>query len=244
MAEIAGLALGAVALVDLFNTCIELFNFVLVGKAFERDFRVLSDKLDVEKASLLRWAKEVRLFKKGRNGRFKDQSTTKLVQQVLCSISRLLGDGELLRQKYGFEQVQQHGPPEIACVSSRRRIQTPADDAEQLEVDKSRARHSRRRLPLKRKMRWIVHDRERFEKLIQDLSYFTSKLNEIVPITVATPFRQKLHRFISRLFQARGTGLESPATHRLRRWSIKRKHEEAYSADTVALTLRAKLSRQ
>jgi len=34
-----------------------------------------------------------------------------------------------------------------------------------------------------RKLRWVVQDKDKFDKLIQELSYFISKLNEIIPDT-------------------------------------------------------------
>lgn len=61
MAETAGLVVGVVALASLFNTTVECFEFVQLGRSFGKDFQTSQLKLDSARLRLSRWGKSLDL---------------------------------------------------------------------------------------------------------------------------------------------------------------------------------------
>ena len=61
MAETAGLVVGVVALAGLFNTTVECFEFVQLGRNFGKDFQTSQLKLDNARLRLSRWGKSLGL---------------------------------------------------------------------------------------------------------------------------------------------------------------------------------------
>jgi hypothetical protein len=59
MAEVAGLFLGAVALLGTFKDCIDLFSYISAARSLGNDYEILNTKLDIEKTLLLQWADRV-----------------------------------------------------------------------------------------------------------------------------------------------------------------------------------------
>ncbi|KAG6361984.1 hypothetical protein INS49_010213 [Diaporthe citri] len=59
--EAVGLAISIISLAGIFKDCIDLFSMISTAKSMEKDFTILSVKLDIEKTLLLQWAEHVRL---------------------------------------------------------------------------------------------------------------------------------------------------------------------------------------
>ena len=69
MAEAAGLVVGVVALAGLFNNTVECFEFVQLGRTFEKDFQTSQLKLDSARLRLSRWGKSLDLDEDIRNSK-------------------------------------------------------------------------------------------------------------------------------------------------------------------------------
>ncbi len=102
----------------------------------------------------------------------------------------LLSDGANLQNRYGarlepdppktkIDMVSESAASAPRATLSDVRMQRFLSDFRDLTI---RAR-IREPVPVLRKIRWVIHDKEKFEGLINQLSYFISKLNEIVPDT-------------------------------------------------------------
>ena len=61
MADAAGLVVGVVALAGLFNTTVECFEFVRLGRTFGKSFQTSQLKLDNARLRLSRWGKSLSL---------------------------------------------------------------------------------------------------------------------------------------------------------------------------------------
>jgi hypothetical protein len=60
--KVAGVILGAIALVGVFEDCVELICQIGAAKSMEKDYIRLETKLDFQKTLLLQWATRLNLF--------------------------------------------------------------------------------------------------------------------------------------------------------------------------------------
>ena len=96
-AEIAGLAIGTIALATLFTTCLELFDCFELGRNYVDDYALACAKLGLLRGRLHTWGKALRVTEPGlENAALREQwSATR--DAVGCSsfgLRRLLCDSE------------------------------------------------------------------------------------------------------------------------------------------------------
>ncbi|RYP57756.1 hypothetical protein DL770_010591 [Monosporascus sp. CRB-9-2] len=188
MAEAVGLTLGIVALAGTFKDCINLFDYISASRSLGLDYELLDTKLDVEKTLLLQWATRVGLVAEHPDPRLDQPDVCRAVSRVLAGIQLLLSDSQTLQGRYGMHaEGTSHPTDSISTVSdaglekrtlSVRRMARFIDDFKGLSVRTTKLQEA---VPLRRKIRWAIHDKDKCEALIDQLSYFVSKLNEIVP---------------------------------------------------------------
>lgn len=182
--EITGLTIGAVALVGTFKDCIDVFGMIVSARSLTDDAEVLNTKLDVEKLLLLQWADRVRLTEpKDYDRRLDDPDLNRTIARVLESIKRLLGDGKALRDRYGLVEYQavRHeivldNKSVVTASSTRLQQFTERLNRLSLHTEVPRTRHS-----ATTRFKWVVRDKEKFSNLMDELSYFVSRLDALVP---------------------------------------------------------------
>ncbi|KAI0555609.1 prion-inhibition and propagation-domain-containing protein [Xylaria curta] len=179
MAEVAGLVVGVVALASTFKDCISLLSYIEATKTMGYDYEILATKLDIEKTLLLQWADRVRLFKPNYDTRLDDPVIGSGISQTFKLVSSALGESDKLRACYGIHEVAQGSdePDESIprSVLSHRRMA-------RLEFTICTRSYTTTSSTVK-KIRWVIQHREKFEKLIELVSYCVSKLNELTPTT-------------------------------------------------------------
>lgn len=178
MAESAGLVLGALALAGVFKDCIDLFSYFSTTKSFSRDFELLATKLDVEKLVLLQWAERVRLLREDYDRRLDVQSIQKAVAQILASINLLLSDASELKTKYGVKETASTEITKLDVPISANRLESFISEFRGMNLRLARPRPD---VPTRRKLYWAIHDKEKFDRLIEQLSHFTFRLFLLVP---------------------------------------------------------------
>ncbi|KAK4211168.1 hypothetical protein QBC37DRAFT_484817 [Rhypophila decipiens] len=123
--------------------------------------------------------------------RLNDETALRLVSGILANIKHLLADGAELQRKYRLKSVDVSpdspqgllgdgsatGPPEDVLVSNSM-MRRFTKDFQSLCI---RTKLSQSTTSTKRKFLWVVGQKEKFEKLVNDLAHFVSKLNQIVP---------------------------------------------------------------
>ena len=186
MAEAAGLAIGVAALIGTVKDCIDLFGYISASRDFGRDYQVLATQLEVAKILLLQWVYRVHLF--DQNDNLLDPTTTNTASQVLSSIQHLLGDAQNLQDKYGLRD-------ETSSTSSGHRITNRAASRHDHVLSESRMDRFyrdfknitvRADVSTTKKIRWAVHDKDKFDVLIQKLMQLISSLNQIIPDSCGT----------------------------------------------------------
>lgn len=104
--EVAGLTLGAVALVSLFKDCVDLFSMITAARDLGKDAAILDTKLDVEKMLFLQWSERVGLLKQDSTNTLScDEDTRQIVSRVLESVRNLLSESQALQRDYGLKKV-------------------------------------------------------------------------------------------------------------------------------------------
>lgn len=197
MAEIAGLVLGTLALVGVFEDCIGLISQITAAKSMGQDYEKLDTKLDIEKTLLLQWANRIHLFHRQQyDTRLDDPETRRVIERTLGCIRLLLSESNELQRRYGVRPAQKDEETETSStVSSRlmshfrqesqslklwRESQLLKLDQEahafQLRIDDHKKDNS-----TFTKIKWVIKDREKFEGLIRDLSDLIAGLNKVIP---------------------------------------------------------------
>lgn len=185
--EVAGLAIGSVALASLFTTCIECFDYVDLARHYERDFEVLAAKLQIEKIRLWLWGSMVGLS----IGQGNATPTTILpqvepfVRENLNIIYRIFLDSEDLRSRYGLTSTSAAG-----ATDQPKRVEGPGRSSKsrvQALVPASLPDSTRRPddVGVCGRARWAIHDKTKFTLLIQDLKDMIDGLNAITPNTTS-----------------------------------------------------------
>jgi|SRR6478735_5156622 hypothetical protein len=109
MAEVAGLALGAVGVVGLigaFKDTIDLFGLLAESRDLGRDYEILRIKLDIQKTLLLQWTDRVGLLRQDDYDPYLDQAHTReAIGHTLSCIRLLLTDATTLKNKYGLDEA-------------------------------------------------------------------------------------------------------------------------------------------
>ncbi|KAM0371638.1 hypothetical protein ACHAPY_009995 [Fusarium culmorum] len=197
--EVGGFVVGTVALVSLFKDCVELYSMFTWAKNLEKDSASLKTKLDIEENAFFTWSEKLGLLDQDQNEPvFSNLHTRHLVMQILENIRDLLNDGSKLQKVYGLKSagpLKQTDP----SVLPARKLEPPSDFALSQFIKDFRnmkIRHtfqgyrSRRLAKIGKQIAWVIVDKEKFNQLIADLSYYNSRLAELAP----APTKSSIHR--------------------------------------------------
>jgi Prion-inhibition and propagation len=181
MAEAIGLTMGALSLTSLFSTCVECFGYFSASRDFERDRNILLVKLDFERNKLLIWGNSVGVLRETGDGLLKALSRGKDThqksrKQLECIIS-ILTDTEKLHEKYGVRssEGQRKGTASWSVVSKNNL------DLFKLTLKRFLLRNPEeaskyRKYKVLTKLRWAIHDKQKFQGLINDLKELVDQL--------------------------------------------------------------------
>ncbi|KAM7213976.1 Prion-inhibition and propagation domain containing protein [Rhypophila decipiens] len=179
--EVAGLAVGVVALASIFKDCIDIISNISAIRSMGRDAEVLNTKLDIEKTLFLQWAERVRLLEKNCDKRLVQGANKEAIRAVLNAICKLADESGDIQNRYGLKHAQhfdKSGPSDETTICYSRMVRFTSA-FEKLNVSQ-KGRTASGSSPAA-KIRWLAVDKEKLERLITDLSYFVSKLNDLVP---------------------------------------------------------------
>ncbi|KAL1854340.1 hypothetical protein Daus18300_011526 [Diaporthe australafricana] len=182
--EITGLTIGAMALTGTFKDCIDVFGMIVAARSLNDDVEVLRTKLDVEKMLLLQWADRIGLAEpRDYDQRLDDPDLKQTISSVLDSIKRLLSDGKELKDRYGLADYQdiRHDivlDNRVEVTASSTRLQKFIERFSRLSLHTD---VPRREYSTAARFKWVIRDKIKFSSLMDELSYFVSRLNALVP---------------------------------------------------------------
>ena len=173
MAEAAGLAVGALSIVGLFGSCIDLFKLVHIVQCRDHSIEVLATKLGNQKARFAIWGRSVGLDRAeedgGYDGRLEEEIRKISVLRTMQLVAKLFDQGEAMRKRYGLRRQWAY-----RSIMSRRRERAAVWQSlfqraqSQYSTPKSAklAGESHSRVP---RAHWAIVDRDRFLGLVADL---------------------------------------------------------------------------
>jgi hypothetical protein len=179
--EPVSLTIGVVALASLFSTCVECFDYFKAGEALEEDFDLTLVKLDIEKTRLLIWGNNVGILKPEGEGRVEDLNHSEipeLIGRCLEKIKSLLSDTDKLQSLYGLRPST--GAHRGARSHSILSVNSMIDFKTSYRRFCARFAGSLGRSSLAMRTRWAIHDKTKFEGLVNHLKDLVDGLNEVV----------------------------------------------------------------
>jgi hypothetical protein len=158
-AEAAGLAVGVIALASLFTTCVELLDYVELGKNYLQDYRLACTKINILHTRLSIWGGAAHILHPGHeHPLLRVPAKRDAVGTSLQSLKDVLSDTEILRRKYDL------GTQELTLNT------------------KDRARPQKFTnwsLNLRRRTTWSIRDKAKFDKFIEDVSFLMNNLEKV-----------------------------------------------------------------
>ena len=119
---IASLALGAAAIVSLFNTCIDCFNIVITARDFNQSYEVLCADLALQRLRFCLWGESVGLTSRNADevpichAGLDHPAVKPTVKQALRAIQLLLTDTDQLRSRFRSPSAGQQAPSHILSL--------------------------------------------------------------------------------------------------------------------------------
>lgn len=195
MAEVAGLALGAVGvagLIGAFKDTIDLFGLLADSRGLGRDYEILEIKFDIQKALLLQWTDRIGLLRQHDYDPCLDQvHIQKAIDQILGCIRHLLTDASALKSKYGLSQADDEEPVrEITSIPSISAWRMRVFNGQYEDFKKRISQHNEK--SFRTRARWAVRDKQKFEGLVRDLADFIASLDKLTPVTRGQPSLQNM----------------------------------------------------
>ncbi|KAL9095172.1 MAG: hypothetical protein Q9165_002428 [Trypethelium subeluteriae] len=167
MADVAGLVIGAVALASLFSTCVELFDYFELGRNYACDYRLACTKLGLLRARLSQWGDVLNVAAPGgEHPVLRDcwPSEGEIVGRSLLGIQSILDDTTLLLEKYNVER-RGHKIIKSLTFQAKHIIRASTDSNPRL---------------IRRRTIWAIHDKGKFDTLIQELSFLIENLERVI----------------------------------------------------------------
>ena len=175
MADVSGLVIGAVALASLFTTCIELFDYFELGKNYAYDHQLAITKLTLLRARLAGWGLSLNINSPGQENSglrrsWPDQRD--VVGRSLFGIKDIFENASLLVDKYKL--TPRHSRTLKAVQPQASDVLIPAT------VDQPvKSATSTNWLHLRKRTKWAIHDKQKFDRFIDDLSFLIQNLEKV-----------------------------------------------------------------
>lgn len=181
MAEgIASLVIGGVGLLSMFDSCVNAFNYVDAGRQYGTDYQRAAFQISLLQLRLTRWKKSVDIRENLDGISDKVQRAS---DEEVASVKELLG-----HIQYDFEVAEES--------SKRYKLKNPppaeqGTEAATLETLSNRVRdmslRQQKSSSVIQKTRWALHDKKKFDRLVEDLG---SNINSLVTLFPAVSEQQ------------------------------------------------------
>ena len=181
MAEAIGLTMGTLSLASLFSTCVECFGYFSASRDFERDRNILLVRLDFERNKLLIWGNSVGVLRETGDGLLKalgkgKDTHQKSRNQLECIIS-LLTDAEKLQEKYGMRNSEEQGKEFTSWpLVSKNNLDLFKITLKRFLLRNPKEAAKYRKYKVQAKLKWVIHDKQKFQGLINDLKELVDQL--------------------------------------------------------------------
>lgn len=171
----AGLVVATLTLpAQIFSNCVLAYTTISDINATGRRAGTLFWLFRVQHTRFLVWGQNSDVYRDGINPAKLSQPVFEIIVSTLMQIKDLLQDVDTLQRKYGLHQIPK--PNSAEPRPSQREITRQSTLVFQVQKSCS----------LFRRLRWAVHDAERFSCLIQELTQFNDALYQFSPLVQRT----------------------------------------------------------
>lgn len=185
--EVAGLAVSAVALATLFTTCLDCWDLIKLGRAKDRDYRILQTGLDAQRIRFVLWGHSHGLHRSQCD--FRNPKIRQTASNTMRIIIQLFQESDELTSRYGLTK-EPSTKPDL--------------ESESADGGNNGLRKVFRRTQMKMKERrqapdrpanrwyWVISDRKKFEELLNHLRSLITDLESITETVTAGTIRKQL----------------------------------------------------
>ena len=185
MAEAGGLAIGIFGLAGLFSTTVQCFEFIQLGRAFEKTFQTSQLKLDNLRLRLSRWGNSLGLS----NNLHDNPHDAALLENrlgpqaieharsVLGQILLLFADAESISHK--FKSRTTANDSRLATFDPQVHLDSATVELHNKIHQLSVARQNR--TGLRQKAKWALYEEKSLRRLIEDVTKLIDGLVELFP---------------------------------------------------------------
>ncbi|KAF5237752.1 hypothetical protein FANTH_10627 [Fusarium anthophilum] len=161
---------------------------ITAARDLGKDAAILDTKLDVEKMLFLQWSDRVGLLAQDSTNALCNPDTRQIVSRVLESVEAMLSEGQALQRDYGLKRVDKSAESTGYQGASSFRFAKFLKQFEELKFKPCQTSDTEQHSNLKfkkvtKQFRWIIVDKDKFNFLIDQLSYFNTSLNNLIPIS-------------------------------------------------------------
>jgi len=164
MAEVTLGAIGLIGLASVFNSCVESFNFIKLGRKFSNDYEASGLELDLVQLRLSRWGEAVNIY--GGSPHPDEQ----LIARILANISNAIEKAQQISEKYAAK----HNVIDQDLYDIR-------DVNELGKRFKGLMVKRQREAKLSKKTTWALYEKTDFNELVQQTSRLVEQLVTLFP---------------------------------------------------------------
>ncbi|KAF6810604.1 small s protein [Colletotrichum plurivorum] len=180
MAEAFGVVAGALSIAALFNSCVESFQYIQLGRRFEQDYEGYRLRLDVAQVRLSRWGQAVQINDSPRFVQLRlDDKEAQLAKSILEQIATLFESAR--RKSRQYEQAAENQA--LLVFDDEAMGRTNQRLHEKLT---QRFRTTRKQPSLVKRTSWALYDARNLERLVGQISSFVEELEELFPAEATT----------------------------------------------------------
>lgn len=210
--EVAGLAIGIAGLSGLFSACIDCFDYIQLATTFGDDLGICLLRLDTARLRLSRWGV---CFGLAINDSGTQDSACvpltiqddgyRVVHQLLEHIRNAFATAEILSARYENQATVHKQQPrrlddQLAVVEPAAFLENKTRRVHMSLTELAKGRQ--KQTSLYRRTRWAIHDKKRFETLINTIHDSVQSLIDLFPAPVAEQMKKLSRIDASRLSSA------------------------------------------
>jgi hypothetical protein len=175
MAEVAGLVIGGVSLVALFDTTMSAFDKIESGRNFGRAYKRSALNASILRLRLARWREAVAAA--GGDKSIGTETDHNTVINLLGDISASIQATERLKDRYGTEEDKSGSTPE------EKRIDATMDDL--AARTSAIALKTQKNANFFQKARWAIRDQRKYGELLSSIDSSIEQLEKVFPAAMA-----------------------------------------------------------
>jgi hypothetical protein len=187
-AAIAGLTTGSIGFaITLYKTTLDLYSVFTSASSLGHDAQVLQAQLLIQKTLFKRWGDGLGLTQGNIDDvdeRLKADGEGTLSQAVLVglsSVKKILSDTEKLQKSYGLEGRDEvtAGGRLLEELQGMTLVENEVVGADYQQREEE-AQRMQKRMGIMMKLKWVIRDKESFEKLVEKLTCFNNGLYSLI----------------------------------------------------------------